>query len=71
MHIITKIHKKHNEIFEYYIEELDWISKEKCIELTKEHKLDAYVVKSKDNKSYVRARIKSSFQIEFDKLSEK
>lgn len=71
MYIISKVHKKGNEIYEYFIDELGWISKEQCIEYTKKHKLDTYVVKSKDNNLYVRARIDSSFQIEFEKIIEK
>lgn len=71
VHIITHVHKKNNEIFEYYIEEFGWIGKEKCIELANEHKIDAYVINSKLGNSYVRSRTNSSFQEDFEKLVEK
>lgn len=71
VHIITRVHKKNDEIFEYYIENLGWISKERCIELAKAKEIDAYVVPSKLRNPYVRSRIDSSFQPDFEKLVEK
>jgi len=68
VHIITRVHKKNDEFFEYYIEKLGWISKERCIELAKTGKIDAYVVPSKLGTPYVRSRMDSSFQADFEKL---
>lgn len=70
MYIITQVHKKDGEIFEYYINELGWISKTKCIEFAKAKKIDAYVMTSKLGHLYVRSRINGSFQTSFDKLND-
>jgi len=65
---ITCVHKKNSEIFEYYIEEIGWITKTKCIALAKAKEIDAYVVPSKLGTPYVRSRMDSSFQADFEKL---
>ena len=69
---IVQVHKdKKFIISEYCIKNKGWISKEKCLELAKEGKLDVEICKSKLAVIYLRARANSTIQSKLCSIVEK
>jgi len=69
---IIRVRKnKDHVIYEYCIKDNSWISKEKCLELAQQGKLDVEICKSRLGRIYLRARAKSTIQNDLGKIIEK
>jgi hypothetical protein len=69
---IVQVRKdKSQVIYEYYIKNNTWISKEKCLEFAKQGKLDVEICKSRLGRTYLRTRAKSTIQNDLGKIIEK
>lgn len=68
---MTQVRKDHSQIIYYCIDADTWITKEKCIELAKEGKVDLEFCISRLGNSYLRVPQSSFFQENLSNLIEK
>lgn len=53
---VIHVKENRNNIYAFYVEGMGWLSKEKCIRLAREGKVDAVICTSKLGNTYLRSR---------------